>query len=1141
MASRSNENLNKELFISTRHSNVRQIADCLRRGADVNFCDSMGETSLHVAVTNGNQNVISELINGGADLNFAGRLGKTPLHYAAKIGSVNTTKELIQKGADIHLKDSNGNTALDLATEGDTEKFLKEHYEKDKYDKLSKELRELGLATVIDLQDLLHESFHRCFWNRVYLVGPYSVGKSCLAKILVGENIPEARHSTDGIWIYKGRAGMDVNKMEWVFFPKGDAITQVLTYMLMSMSTTEIQENLSSNEKTQKQYKRLDSVQISHRTPTYQNDLNDGENNTNADIILATGCKQIDSEKDTSEPSNDKEGQKIKIKRPSSIKVKDRDNLPADHRDDIPDDIPASADCYETSTQQKHIVSPDLAEIQHKKQNFSLSTEKSKHEWIQKAISGMSHEKIHELLVKAVEEGKYKEIIVPIDIWDFGGQKDYYMTHQLFITSRGIFVLMFNGCIDLNKYMPDLKFLPGHFGNPTVSVYLLHWVNSILTYCKRTHDGFPKIIFVATHKDEKWFKWTIENRRKQLQNQLQELFGLHAGFKHLEFKPLTFVNATNPDDPEIAELRRQLMKRATEHPRWGEPMPTRWIPLELQLAQTSADGFNIISLDDLRKLNSQNGSMELSEKQIETFLKVQHSLGKLLYFDVEYLRDFIIISPPYLVEVLRSIVTEQQFWPEGERFSKILTNLQEYGMIDKDDIYYLWGQDNFKHILQFKTYMLEILVHLDIITAPRTSFEDAISPIQNVSRFLLPCMITKGNDTNFLERFRQTNYSIVIAYTFVGKVIPPALYYRFLSSLITSWDIKNYKEKNRDNRMLFSDLAVVTVDAFHDVAVQVDANRVIVSLIHASKKENIIPTLASSVQECLTAAILRISEFYSKLSEDVTSADCSSDMPFNIEFGVFCQSDICFFNHKDMPLSGDEPRWHCSKHKELHKTKFLTTWFSEKEPCDVCESSCKGLGTLERDLHPLQHHISRLATQLSMDDCREIFVMLGSSALEWGDIEYQFQHQLPNDIKFTALWSTTRKQQDFTFDSLQKVLEERGLSKHLLCQVFRDAIKHKSDMTEDALNAVPPVDALRLLSEHIGYSIMQLAIELGVDISTIQEIQHNHKNNLKVQIKTILMKWRKNNFPKPTVERLLKAFDRVGKYATAYSVLKGYF
>ncbi|CAC5384661.1 unnamed protein product [Mytilus coruscus] len=184
----------------------------------------------------------------------------------------------------------------------------------------------------------------------------------------------------------------------------------------------------------------------------------------------------------------------------------------------------------------------------------------------------------------------------------------------------------------------------------------------------------------------------------------------------------------------------------------------KWIPLELQLAQKSAEGTNIISRDQLMAMNSQNKSIILSGRQ------VQHSLGKLLYFDVEKLRDFIIISPAYLVEVLRSIVTEKQFWPRGKMFFTILKKLKKTGTIERDEIYHLWGQENFKHILPYKNYMLQILVHIDVLIAPRTSFKDVNSQIQDVSFFMIPCMITKGNNTKFLKRFWKSNNSIVLAY-----------------------------------------------------------------------------------------------------------------------------------------------------------------------------------------------------------------------------------------------------------------------------------------------------------------------------------------------------------------------------------------
>ncbi|CAC5423188.1 unnamed protein product [Mytilus coruscus] len=137
-------------------------------------------------------------------------------------------------------------------------------------------------------------------------------------------------------------------------------------------------------------------------------------------------------------------------------------------------------------------------------------------------------------------------------------------------------------------------------------------------------------------------------------------------------------------------------------------MPTAWIPLDLQLTRKAEEGINVITRDQLRSLNSKNESMVLSEQQIETFLEVQHSIGKLLYFNVKHLRDYVIISPVYLVEVLTSLVTAKQFWPKRECFPRILKTLQTTGFIDKEDIYYLWTQEEFRHILEYKDYMVDL-------------------------------------------------------------------------------------------------------------------------------------------------------------------------------------------------------------------------------------------------------------------------------------------------------------------------------------------------------------------------------------------------------------------------------------------------
>ncbi|CAG2256355.1 unnamed protein product [Mytilus edulis] len=73
----------------------------------------------------------------------------------------------------------------------------------------------------------------------------------------------------------------------------------------------------------------------------------------------------------------------------------------------------------------------------------------------------MSEEDILDLVRSVCSKGNYEMVIVPIDLWDFGGQKIYLMTHQLFISSRGTFVLIFNGSKGIHDEILDYAELPG--------------------------------------------------------------------------------------------------------------------------------------------------------------------------------------------------------------------------------------------------------------------------------------------------------------------------------------------------------------------------------------------------------------------------------------------------------------------------------------------------------------------------------------------------------------------------------------------------------------------------------------------------------------------------------------------------------
>ncbi|CAG2244110.1 unnamed protein product [Mytilus edulis] len=718
----------------------------------------------------------------------------------------------------------------------------------------------------------------------------------------------------------------------------------------------------------------------------------------------------------------------------------------------------------------------------------------------------MSEDDIFRFLRSECNKGNYEMVIVPIDLWDFGGQKVYQMTHQLFITSRGTFLLIFNGSKEINEEIPDYTELPGCQGQRNTAVYLIHWVNSVLTYCKTLteNEEYQKIKFVATHKDQ--VKGDVEEQRCSLENSIEKLFQNHGGKKHLQYKPLIFVDARNKEDEELTTLKKQLVEVALDHPRCGELMPTKFVPLELQLAKMVEENKKILTMGELNDQNEQNEQSALSPNQLKKFLKVNHALGKLIYFDEACLRDKVIIDPVFLVDVLRSIVTDEQFWPE--HLKEILTALKESGKLFIQDLFEIWRQKCFSEILDHKDYMVEMLVHLDIICRQKSDDERS-------EFFLVPCMIsTKREESQQIDHDR----SIHLAYRFKEEVVPPAILYRFIATFISMWKLRVSAKSSR--LMIFTDSADVTIDRYHDMRFDIRGNRFIVSLTHKDKKISIVPTIASTAQECLTHAITNISNFYFSVSED---SDCTRDLPFNIQIGIVCGTELCFFDHT---LSSKE-EWTCPDHNRKHMTNLVSKWFADKFPTegDRCPEDCSGLDNVWLERWPEDKHIGRLASKMTGSDTRKIYMRLKEKepALSW-EIINESNQRGGFDMKMYALYDWKKSTQYPSFKELERSLKKEDIDIHKLCQITRE-VQKEFDQPKERLIRRPSTSNIQKLPDHIGNQTFQLGIELGLSVVQMQQIAMNHVRNLRSQTEEVLKTWRR--LPEATYEVLAKALHRL--------------
>ncbi|CAC5398251.1 unnamed protein product [Mytilus coruscus] len=66
-------------------------------------------------------------------------------------------------------------------------------------------------------------------------------------------------------------------------------------------------------------------------------------------------------------------------------------------------------------------------------------------------VSTLDHYTVREDIMEEVRKGRYIIDIAPSDLVDFGGQRSYDMTHQLFVQHQGSFIIMFNGRYGLHE------------------------------------------------------------------------------------------------------------------------------------------------------------------------------------------------------------------------------------------------------------------------------------------------------------------------------------------------------------------------------------------------------------------------------------------------------------------------------------------------------------------------------------------------------------------------------------------------------------------------------------------------------------------------------------------------------------------
>ena len=378
---------------------------------------------------------------------------------------------------------------------------------------------------------------------------------------------------------------------------------------------------------------------------------------------------------------------------------------------------------------------------------------------------------------------------------------------------------------------------------------------------------------------------------------------------HLVLKHRIFINAMNPEDPEITVLQKAIVEMICEQPSWGEKMPKPWIHLEMVINKKVEKGSKVIPFKMVEEINQDNPVKVLSKEEILLFLQVQHAQGNIIYFPLPGLRDYIVISPSYVIDAFKSIVTDKKFYTSMRL--KSLQSMHRDGILKKLDIDTLWKATEF---LKHKDFIICLMCHLDILAEPRVYNPENHSLIPSHFYFV-PSMVSRGGFPSFHENEDLASRSVGLSFKFHSTILPSAVGYRFMACCLDMWEVKTINDEN----LLFSGLVVLIINKALMLLVSVKEQRIDAFLIHSASRHQIIPDLAASIRECLCYTLDRISDSYKIASGGNTAA--GNNRAFHVEF-------TC--NHVTSPCYSEGEKNNICLHTNKPLLESSTVWYVEK-------------------------------------------------------------------------------------------------------------------------------------------------------------------------------------------------------------------
>ena len=600
-----------------------------------------------------------------------------------------------------------------------------------------------------------------------------------------------------------------------------------------------------------------------------------------------------------------------------------------------------------------------------------------------------------------------------INIWDFAGQNIFYATHQLFLSSEAVYLLVVDLSKDLNTEIHEEQ----GTALRNVSDFCEFWINSIYTFAA-TERGPPPIMLVGTHSDY------FDNN--EARTACDELFD---GIMTSSDRSRKFITGDcENDNLDILDETESLRKAIVKISRYqAMKIPKRWIPLEKELMLLKEGKVKYLPIEEVQILNTKSNKPLETMKDLKAFLTYHHNMGGLVYFNETGLSDWVVLDPKWIIDAFSSIITTTSFF-EKRRDRRPDSAWKKLNTTAKVDEIYVFEQiwKPIPELYENRKWLLQVMQKLHMI-ARLHSFDDKTNQLTEQNEFIIPSFLAnrRCNNSDIDDIYKLEKGTDMLSFHLKKTLVSRIIYYHLVATAIQRW--QPY-EKRRNKHLLFDSIAVFQLDAAH-VGLLERCSESINIIVKNICNQRVDANLCDKFRRC-TETVLKTKLKFSSAGKD---------SPYRIKVKCGKKQDpndeIIYYDFEDLKTCEQFDCLECQSHM-IRCDDVMRQWFSSE---DWVYGFSKHLSNESKEICVKDEDLLDLAN--SIEDGWELLgICLGFTSQQIYKIGYDSNQHMPLCI----------------FNMLQKCLKsEIGLSwGHLISAI--DKASHRgltvnSDSLKDCL------------------------------------------------------------------------------------------